>query len=56
MNDVTGEISSQMYMNENKKIIPFKIHVGGSIGMHVSSTSDDIIIYGKGKAICDSKE
>lgn len=54
----TGEMSAKMFMDDNGKIIPCKIHKGGSIGMHSHPTSDDInfIISGTGKAICDGKE
>ena len=58
MNNGTGEMSAKMYMDDEGKIIPSIIHVGGSIGMHNHSTSDDnnYIISGTGKAICDEKE
>lgn len=58
MNGGTGEMSAKMFMDGNGKIIPCKIHAGGSIGMHSHPTSDDInfIISGTGKAICDGKE
>ena len=40
------------------KIIPTKIHPGGSIGLHKHETSDDInyVLSGTGKAICDGQE
>lgn len=58
MNGGTGELSAKMYMDEQGKIIPCKIHPGGSIGLHRHPTSDDInyIISGTGKAICDGQE
>ena len=58
MNGGTGEMSAKMFMDGNGKIIPCKIHAGGSIGMHSQPTSDDInfIILGTGKAVCDGKE
>lgn len=58
MNQGTGEMTARMYMGEGGKIIPCRIHPGGSIGMHSHPTSDDIncIISGSGKAICDGKE
>ncbi|MEG0239728.1 cupin domain-containing protein [Anaerorhabdus sp.] len=58
MNNGTGEMSAQMYMDPNRKIIPTRIHKGGSIGLHTHQTSDDLnyIISGIGKAICDDKE
>lgn len=42
MNNGTGEMSAKMYMDDNGKIIPCRIHKGGSIGMHKHPTSDDI--------------
>ena len=58
MNGGTGEMTAKMYMGANGKIIPCKIHKGGSIGLHTQSTSDDInyVISGTGKAICDGVE
>lgn len=58
MNNGTGEMSARMYMDEKGKIIPCRIHKGGSIGMHKHTTSDDInyILSGSGKAICDGTE
>lgn len=58
MNGGNGELSAKMYIGQNGKIIPCKIHTGGSIGMHRHETSDDInyIISGAAKAICDGKE
>jgi mannose-6-phosphate isomerase-like protein (cupin superfamily) len=58
MNNGTGEMSAKMYMGDNGKIIPCRIHVGGSIGSHKHETSDDInyVISGRGKAVCDGKE
>lgn len=58
MNGGTGTISARMYMGENEKIIPCKIHPGGSIGTHRHDTSDDInyILSGNGTAICDGVE
>ena len=58
MNHGTGQMSARMYMDEKGKIIPTKIHPGGSIGSHLQKTGDDInyILSGTGKAICDGKE
>lgn len=58
MNGGTGTISARMYMDGNGKIIPCKVHPGGSIGTHSHGTSDDInyILSGKGIAICDGEE
>lgn len=58
MNNGTGMMSAKMYMDNQGKIIPCSIHVGGSIGKHRHETSDDInyVLSGKGKAICDGQE
>ena len=52
MNGDTGEMSARMYMGEQGKIIPCRIHPGGSIGLHRHETSDDInyILSGTGAA------
>ena len=58
MNNGTGEMSAKMYMDKEGKIIPCRIHVGGSIGSHKHETSDDInyALSGEGKAFCDGEE
>lgn len=58
MNGGTGELSAKMYMDSQGKIIPCRIHAGGSIGLHRHTTSDDInyIFSGVGKALCDGWE
>lgn len=58
MNGGTGEMSAKMFMDEQGKIIPCRIHAGGSIGTHKHPTSDDInyIISGTGRAVCDGEE
>lgn len=58
MNNGTGTMSAKMHMDNEYKIIPSIIHVGGSIGLHKHETSDDInyVLSGVGKAICDGKE
>lgn len=58
MNNGTGQMSAKMYRSEQGKIIPCRIHPGGSIGLHTHETSDDInyILSGNGKAICDDHE
>lgn len=55
MNRGTGEMSAKMYIGANGKIIPCRIHPGGSIGVHVHETSDDInyVLSGTGEATCD---
>ena len=58
MNDGTGTVSAKMHMSENGKIIPTRIHPGGSIGMYRQDSGDDInyVISGRGKAICNGAE
>ena len=58
MNGGSGEMSAKMFVDESGKIIPCRLHAGGSIGIHTHETSDDInyIISGIGKAICDGQE
>ena len=58
MNNGTGRMTAKMYMDEEGKIIPCSIHIGGSIGLHKHETSDDInyVLSGNGKAICDGQE
>ncbi len=58
MNNGTGTMSARMHMSDKGKIIPCSIHAGGSIGLHVHETSDDInyVLAGKGIAICDGVE
>ena len=57
-NNGTGEMSVKMFISEQGKIIPCRIHKDGSIGMHRHETSDDVnyVISGNGKAICNGKE
>ena len=58
MNGGTGTLSAKIFADQKGKIIPSRIHRGGSIGMHKHLTSDDInyIVSGVGKAICDGIE
>lgn len=58
MNNGTGTMTAKMFMDEKGKIIPTRIHPGGSIGMHKQDSGDDInyVLSGVGKAICDGKE
>ena len=57
-NHGTGEISAKMFVGKDGKIIPCRIHAGGSIGIHKHPTSDDMnyVLAGTGKAICDDEE
>ena len=58
MNSGTGELTAKMYMDPQRKVIPCRIHAGGSIGLHSHDTSDDInyVLYGTGVAVCDGIE
>lgn len=58
MNNGTGKMTAKMYADTECKLIPCSIHAGGSIGLHIHKTSDDInyVISGMGKAICDGEE
>lgn len=58
MNNGTGEMTCRMFNDEKYRIIPTVIHPGGSIGLHVQNSGDDLnyIISGEGKAICDGIE
>lgn len=58
MNGGTGEMTAKMFMDEQGKIIPCRIHAGGAIGLHNHETSDDInyVISGTGCAVCDGKK
>lgn len=58
MNGGSGEVSARMFMDGNRKIIPSRIHAGGSIGLHRHKTSDDInyVLSGRGRAVCDGME
>lgn len=58
MNNGTGEMTAKMFMDNGRKIIPCKIHKGGSIGIHKHEISDDInyVLSGLGKVICDGEE
>lgn len=58
MHGGTGEMSIKMHTDMHGKIVPCKIHPGGSIGLHSHGTNDEMnyIISGHGKAICDNHE
>ena len=51
MNNGTGTMTAKMFMDEKGKIIPTRIHPGGSIGMHKQDSGDDInyVLSGVGK-------
>lgn len=42
MNGGNGMMTVKMYNDENYRIIPTKIHPGGSIGIHTQNSGDDI--------------
>ena len=58
MNNGTGMMTARMYNDDSYRIIPTKIHPGGSIGLHMQESGDDLnyIISGTGKAVCDGTE
>ena len=58
MNEGTGLMSARRYSDEKYRVIPTRIHPGGSIGMHTQTSGDDMnyILSGIGKAICDGVE
>ncbi len=58
MNGGTGTLAARMFNNEKYRIIPTRIHKGGSIGKHTQDSGDDLnyILSGTGKAICDGQE
>ena len=58
MNNGTGEMTVRMYNDDKYRIVPTRIHAGGSIGLHTQKSGDDInyIISGTGKAVCDGVE
>ena len=58
MNNGTGTMSARMYNDDSYRIIPTTIHPGGSIGLHVQESGDDVnyIISGKGRAVCGGAE
>lgn len=54
----TGEMTARVYISERGKVIPCRIHPGGSIGPHRHESEDDIcyVLYGTGIAVCDGEE
>ena len=47
-----------MFNDERYRIIPTRIHPGGSIGEHVQESGDDLnyVVSGTGMATCDGTE
>ena len=58
MHGGTGEMTAILHEDEMRKIIPCRIHAGGSIGMHAHEDSDEInyVLYGTGIATCNGVE
>ena len=58
MNGGTGTMTAKIYNDDSYRIIPTIIHSGGSIGLHVQESGDDVnyIISGKGRAVCGGAE
>lgn len=53
-----GECTAKTYSDPQRKIIPCRIHAGGSIGLHSHDSSEEIcyVLYGNGIAVCDGIE
>ena len=51
-------MTARMYNDEKYRIVPTRIHPGGSIGIHAQTSGDDMnyILSGTGKAVCDGIE
>ena len=58
MNGGNGQVAAKMFMNSAVKVIVSRIRPGGSIGLHVKESSNDInfVAAGAGIAFCDGKE
>lgn len=58
MNGGTGTMTVRMHAHDKGRIIPTRIHPGGSIGMHEQTSGDDInyVLSGTGRAVCDGVE
>ena len=58
INGGAGEMTARMYADDLRRIMPRRIHPGGSIGMHRHDDSEEInyILYGNGVAVCDGVE
>ena len=58
MDGGTGTMTFRMYNDERYRIIPTALHPGGSIGVHVQNSGDEMnyILSGVGKAVCDGAE
>lgn len=58
MNGGTGTMTCRMFNDERYRIIPTRIHPGGSIGEHVQESGDDLnyVLSGTGVAVCDGKK
>lgn len=58
MNGGAGAMTARMHDGERYRIIPTRIHPGGSIGPHVQESGDDLnyVMSGRGRAVCDGEE
>ena len=58
MNGGAGTLSVRMFNDDAYRIISTSIHPGGSIGVHVQESGDDLnyVISGVGLAVCDGIE
>ena len=58
MNNGTGTMTAKMFNDDKYRIIPTRIHPGGSIGEHTQDSGDDLnyILSGTGIAVCDGQE
>lgn len=53
-----GELTAKFYSDGARKVIPCRIHAGGSIGAHRHDSGEEIcyVLYGQGVAYCDGVE
>lgn len=58
MNGGAGTMACRMFNDERYRIIPTRIHPGGSIGEHLQESGDDLnyVLSGEGLAVCDGRE
>ncbi len=55
--DGSGMMTTMKYEDENYRITPTALHVGGTIGMHRVDDGDCLVyvLSGEGEAICDGE-
>ena len=58
LNGGTGDITAKIAASDQGRIIPCRIHPGGSIGLHRHETGSELcyVLYGSGVARCDGKD